>query len=195
MTSATPDPSVGSAPANPFAAPTTFSARGSSTLPHAVRGAAILVLVGVGLGLLMGLLWAAVTPDLVIQITEYGPVPTLATEDRWFDADAWFAILGVGLGLILAAVAWWRLRQHPVVMLVGVLLASAMAALAAWWVGGLAGPADPGPLEDLATGTVVATTLGIRALAVLLVPSIVAVGTLLLAAALVTPREGPSDLQ
>lgn len=158
-----------------------------------VRAVAELALLGLGLGLVMGLLWAVRAPDVVIKITRYGPLPTLPTEDRWFDADGWFAVLGFVVGLLVAAVAWWRQRNDPVALLLGVLVGSAVASLTAWWLGGVIGPADPGPLDGLATGTEVTLALGVSAMGVLLVPSVVAVATVVVAAALVTPEERPAD--
>jgi hypothetical protein len=64
-----------------------------------------------------GLVWSQVTPRLQFLITTSGPFPiTEATAGRVVDADAWFAVLSVAVGLaagfgslvIIRPRRWWR---------------------------------------------------------------------------------------
>lgn len=155
-----------------------------------MRGAVLLVVVGVALGVVMGVVWSSITPDLTFEVAKGGGViPTGATNDNWFSADGWFAVLGVFAGVLLAVVAWWRVRAHPVAALMGVLIGGVAAALSAWWVGGFLGPDDPGSLTHAPVGSTVVAQLGLRATGVLVIPALVGVFLFVMLATFTVPRE------
>ncbi len=145
---------------------------------------------GVLLGIVMGVVWSLITPDLTFVVAKGGGVfATGATNDDWFSADGWFAILGVVVGVLMAAVAWWRVRAHPVAALMGILIGGVAAALAAWWVGGFMGPDDPGSLTHAEVGSTVVAQLGLRATGVLVIPALVGVFLFVMLATFTVPRE------
>lgn len=159
-----------------------------------VRGVLEVLAVGIVLGVAMGVAWLALAPDLRFTAVKGGGViPTGSTSDDWFSADGWFAVLGVVVGALLAGVAWWRQRHHPLTALVGVVLGGLAAAFVAWWLGGLLGPPDPGPLTDYDPGEQVIAALGLRATGVLLFPSIVGVFLVLLFTIFTRPTDLEDD--
>ena len=182
---------------NPFAVPAAFpdvpSASPGGGRVAALRTAATLLLAGLVGGLVVGLLWTWITPSVVLVVRADGAYPDPSAQDRWFSADGWFLVLGAVLGTLLAVLAWWRGRSHPVGALLGVFLGGLLAAVTAWWVGGLVGPADPSILLDgAAIGTRFEQSLGLRAMAVLLAPAVAGVATFVACAAAAPPQE-PSE--
>jgi hypothetical protein len=153
------------------------------------------VALGLGLGALAGGIWEAVV-DL--------PIYTLNADSRAltsergltaiFGADAWFCLIGAVAGLLLGAVAWWRLRGlgWPVVPVTTV--AAVAAALVAWWVGTALGPADFATrLATAVPGDVVPVGLALRAPVSLLVWPFFAVAPILLASSLGRDEEEPAE--
>jgi hypothetical protein len=156
----------------------------------ALRTALLVVLGGMLGGVVMGVVWAALAPEIWLDIREDGAYPEAAAQDRWFGADGWFLVLGVVLGVGLAGVAWWRGRRHPLGALLGVTVGGLLGALMAWWLGGFLGPADPADLlPSAAVGTRVQLGLGLRAMAVLLAPAVAGVAAFVALAAAAPPRE------
>ncbi|MFC0003266.1 DUF2567 domain-containing protein [Micromonospora siamensis] len=88
------------------------------------------------LGLPLGLLWAALAPDIPVVKTPEGAVYAQPQPEQPIAADGWFSLLGLGFG-VLAGVALWfvlRRRRGPGSLLGGTAGALA-AALVAWQVG------------------------------------------------------------
>ena len=151
--------------------------------PGAVGG---FLALGLGLGALAGAAWPAVV-DLPVYVVHADG--RASTSERGltaiFGADAWFCVLGAVTGLLLGAVAWWRLRGlgWPVVLVTTV--TAVAAALVCWWVGTALGPADfTTRLATALPGDVVPIGLELRAGASLLVWPFVAVLPVLLASSL-----------
>lgn len=100
------------------------------------------LLAGALVGAAVGLVWAALAPHEVVQLTGIGPFPADEASEARFAADAAFLLLGLGGGALTGALTWLSRRHrgpHTPVLLVGW---SLLAALAAWQVGrriGLAG--------------------------------------------------------
>jgi hypothetical protein len=148
------------------------------------------LLAALAAGVVLGLVWAWLTPPVWLVVRDQGVFPEASAADRWFGADGLFLILGSLLGIGIGALSWWRARQHPVGALLGVLAGGLGAAVVAWWIGGLVGPNGADAL--LATAPVGARfeeMLGIRATAVLLAPAIAGVGTFVAASAAAAPRD------
>jgi hypothetical protein len=160
----------------------------------AVRTAARIVLAAMAAGAAMGLVWAWVTPSVWLVVRDEGVFPEPSAANRWFSADGWFLALGLGFGVVLGLVAWWRGRDHPVAALVGVFLGGLGGAAVAWWVGGLVGPAATDAwLSTAAVGTRFEETLGLRATAVLLAPAIAGVAVFVFVSSAAAPRVAPID--
>lgn len=141
----------------------------------------------------MGVLWALITPTVWVVVRDDGVFPEPSAQGRWFSADGWFLVLGMALGVLLAVVAVWSGRRHPVGALIGLTIGGLVGAATAWWLGGLLGPDDPAAMLASATaGTRVEQSLGLRAMAVLLAPAIAGVATFVAVAAAV-PAQVASD--
>jgi len=87
-------------------------------------------------GVPLGWLWSAVAPRLAFE--KYGGNLYYAESEpeQAVGADAWFLALGIGAGVLLAALTWVLVRRHrgPVV-LVALVLGCAVGAYVAWRVG------------------------------------------------------------
>ncbi|WP_194822704.1 DUF2567 domain-containing protein [Micromonospora sp. S-DT3-3-22] len=103
---------------------------------HTRAVAAGLVLGLTGLGVPLGLLWAALAPDTPVLKTAEGAVYAQPQPEQPIAADGWFSLLGLGFG-VLAAIAVWTLlrRRRGPVNLVAVTVGALGTALVAWQVG------------------------------------------------------------
>ena len=149
-----------------------------------------LVLAAAVLGLVAGLLWSVLAPDIQGEVTATGVTISTAEASRQFGVDGWFAVTAAVGGLLLGAVSFARHRSRPATALLVLVFAGMIAAAAQWWFGTLLGP---GPVEDrsadLPTGAAVSMPLELNAPAVLLVWSIAVVVGALLVAAFLDDRE------
>ena len=100
--------------------------------PGDLRAAASLAGALVVLGLVAGLLWAAISPHgsgVVVTKTEIIPFE----QENWIAADGRFAVITAVIGLVAGLVAWfWRSRRGPVLVAglgVGAIVGSALTAL------------------------------------------------------------------
>ncbi|WP_051800010.1 DUF2567 domain-containing protein [Catenuloplanes japonicus] len=92
------------------------------------------------LGAPLGLLWAALAPDVPVVQGENGPLLTSAQPEQFVAADAWYTFLGVAFGILIAIGAWFALRRYRgAIALAGVTLGAIGAAIVAWKVGRLIG--------------------------------------------------------
>jgi hypothetical protein len=152
-------------------------------------------LTGIGLGAVMGVLWWWITPTEQWIKVDGGLGPAELSSPNWFAADGWFLVLGVVAGLVLTGISWVWARQHPVALVVGLLIGASLLSLVAWSVGGVLGPPDPnGAAASLAVGATVDGALGLRAMGVLAAPvvSALALVSLLLATASVSDSRSQS---
>jgi hypothetical protein len=148
-----------------------------------VAGAlACFLALGLGLGALSGVLWAAVVDLPTYRVSNDGGATTSERGLAAFvGSDAWFCLIGAVLGLALGLLGWRRFRDlgWPVVLVVtGTALA---AALVCWLVGTLLGPGDfDQRLAAARPDDLVPISLALRAKAALLVwPFLAAVPVLL----------------
>ena len=98
--------------------------------------AAILVAIVVAAaGLGVGLLWFEVAPRVeVIKVAE-GFLYADSEPEQPVAADGWFGFLGLGVGLIVALVAWVALRRYRgIAVMVGLVVGSLAGAWLAWWL-------------------------------------------------------------
>ncbi|MEO8329720.1 MAG: hypothetical protein ABI586_06950 [Candidatus Nanopelagicales bacterium] len=151
---------------------------------------AVLVSSGIASGAVFGLVWLLASPPIWYDVRRAGVFPEPSVEERWFSADAWFLMLGVACGLVLAVIAWVVGRNHPIAALVGLTLGGLIAAATAWLLGGLLGPADPADvIATLDVGSRVEAALGLRAWAVMLAPAMAGVLGFTVAAAALSPKD------
>ncbi|MEQ4304481.1 DUF2567 domain-containing protein [Plantactinospora sp. B6F1] len=141
----TPAGSYGSGPADgpgsapPLGNPVVPPPVGGDPAPRLVRGRAVHVgalLVLILLGIPFGLVWSAVSPGVPVVQTEDGALLGAPQPEEFIAADAWFSVLGFGLGVLAAIAIWLLLRRHrgPVGILV-VVLGMLGAAVLAWQLG------------------------------------------------------------
>jgi hypothetical protein len=87
-------------------------------------------------GVPLGLLWAVVAPDVPVSITEDGPVLGDPQPEQFIAADGWFALLGLGFGVLAALAAWvFARRSRGPLGVVAVALGAAAGGVIAWQVG------------------------------------------------------------
>jgi hypothetical protein len=95
------------------------------------------------LGAPLGLLWAALAPDVPVVQGENGPLLTSAQPEQFVAADAWYTFLGVAFGIAVAVASWFVLRRYRgAIALTGVTLGAVGAAIVAWKLGRLVGLDD-----------------------------------------------------
>jgi hypothetical protein len=136
-------------PTSPAAGPT--SPAGADVPPGPVPAGAPpgnrfvqpLVLLGLVLvsGLVWGLLWWWIAPTAVTQVID-GGVYLTGHDNLFASQDAWFAIIGAGVGAVLAVVWPPLTRRTPVAGVIAGLVGSAVAGLIAWRIGTWLGPAS-----------------------------------------------------
>ncbi|GAB2950947.1 hypothetical protein GCM10027280_44290 [Micromonospora polyrhachis] len=100
----------------------------------AVGAGALLALILLGVPL--GLLWVAVSPQIPVVRTETGTVLTQPQPEEFIAADGWFSLLGFGFGVLAAIVFWLVLRrQRGPLSLLLLAVGGIGAAVVAWQVG------------------------------------------------------------
>jgi hypothetical protein len=117
------------------------------------------------LGAPLGWLWAAVAPDVPVQVVPGGVAPIGAQPEEFFAADGWFVLFGVVFGGLAAVAVWFLLRrQRGPVALAAVTAGAVGAGLLAWWVGHRIGLSDyREQLRASAVGTELARPPDLRA--------------------------------
>jgi hypothetical protein len=129
------------------------------------------------LGVPMGLLWSrlAERPDYVVVGGRLYPAES--ESEVFIGADGRLALLGVLLGLVAGAVAYWRAgRANEVPLLLGLCAGGLLCSLVAWWTGhqfGLA--AFEEAVRTAADGTRVTGPLDLGATAVVTLQPLVSV--------------------
>jgi hypothetical protein len=167
----------------------------SSKYRQVVRVGAFVAL-GLGLGALAGVLWELVVDLPVYKIASDGGASTTERGlTEFFAGDAWFAAIGLPLGLGLGVLGWRRFPDlgWPLVLVVG--LTALGAGLLCWMVGYRLGPGDFTPrLAAAQAGDVVPIELTLRARASLLAWPFFAVIPILLGSSLGHDDEEPKPI-
>jgi hypothetical protein len=106
------------------------------TVPAVIAGTALL-------GIVAGLVWAAVAPRAVIVVIGPGSANVLNPETSAFiAAEGWFTLLTVAGGVISGLLGYlFAVRRHGAVAMAAVLAGAVAAALLAKWIGQLPGQA------------------------------------------------------
>lgn len=100
------------------------------------RSALVTVLAMTVLGIPFGLLWYALAPSVPVVRTEHGAELTAHAPEEFIAADGWFSLLGFGLGLVAAIVAWVFLhRLRGPVGLIAMGIGGLGCATVAWALG------------------------------------------------------------
>lgn len=137
-----------------------------------VKVGAYLMLVSAIVGLTVGAIWSAVAPRAKIVVFE-GKLGVDNFSAGYIGADMTFGLLVAGAGLVVAAIAIWRWRAHPLGVLIGAVIGGIVGAALALRLGiQLAGGlADPGGFDasGLADSTVFESVLALRSKGTLLV--------------------------
>lgn len=95
------------------------------------------------LGLLAGVAWWQLAPEVMAVRSEAGVVIEGPQLEREIGVDGWYAALGIAGSLLSGVVlVWWR-SARPVLVVGLVALGALGAGLLALWLGGVLGPADP----------------------------------------------------
>ncbi|TFV61312.1 hypothetical protein E4P41_09860 [Geodermatophilus sp. DF01-2] len=123
-----------------------------------------LVLAGVLLlaGVPAGLLWWALAPRALFEVTEEGPIVVGRPSAELLVADdGVYTLVLAGLGLLAGLVSWRLRRRRGVATVLALAGGMVMAALVAWQLGELlgAGPSDV-QLADIGTRIVTPLVLG-----------------------------------
>jgi Protein of unknown function (DUF2567) len=104
-----------------------------------VRTAIAAVLVGVAvaaLGAAVGWFWAAITPRLQVIKGDNVFLYADPEPEQPVAADGTFLLIGLGLGIVIAVLAWLLLRRYRgVAMLAALTIGSLASSILAFWVG------------------------------------------------------------
>jgi hypothetical protein len=154
-----------------------------------LRVAAVIVSVLAVSGFLVGLLWWLLAPRADFRITADGPAAIGNPSAEIFAAaDAIFAVLMAGLGLLAAVLAWSLLRRRRgIATLLALAVGTGAAGAIAWQLGELLGPA-PTKAQLVDVGGRVTTALALHSPPALAVGPFFAV-LVYLACALFTRRD------
>lgn len=136
--------------------------RGRAEVRADLRSSAVLMLTLAVTGVPTGLLWWALAPRADFRVTEAGPVPVGAvSEELLIGADAIFALIMVGVGLLAGAAAWFLRRRRGVATVLALALGACLSAAVAWQLGEVlgAGPSDA-ELGEVGARVTTALTLG-----------------------------------
>ena len=89
------------------------------------------------LGLLVGLIWSAVTPRALLVVQSRGVAYVVNSETSAFiEADAWFCLLTAVGGVICGTVGYLlAVRRYGATALTGLVLGGVAASVLAMWVG------------------------------------------------------------
>lgn len=122
--------------------------RGRRPPPSPKRVGAEIVVVSVVLGVLMGVAWYRLSPEIVGEAAETGVAIPIAQARQLFDQVAIFTLLGAGVGLVLGVLFGTRYRRRPVTVLLALVLGGLGGSGLAWgigvWMGPSLGSPEPG---------------------------------------------------
>lgn len=108
----------------------------------AIQAVAVLLAVS-ALGWPLGVLWQAVAPNIPVLVVADGAIYDDTQPEQFMGGDAWFVLLGLGFGIVVAAVTWFACKQlRGPLGLVLLAVAGTVAGVVAWKVGREIGVAD-----------------------------------------------------
>jgi hypothetical protein len=101
----------------------------------AVQAVAVFIAVG-ALGWPLGVLWQAVAPNIPVLVVSDGAIYDDSQPEQFMGGDAWFVLLGLAFGILVALVTWLACKQlrGPLGLLV-LAAGCTVAAVVAWRFG------------------------------------------------------------
>jgi hypothetical protein len=94
---------------------------------------------GALLGLLAGVIWAAVAPRVVYQVAAGSPREAFVVASEptaFFAADAWYCIIALAGGAVLGLLGYlFAIRRHGALPMLGLVAGAVAAAYLARWIG------------------------------------------------------------
>jgi hypothetical protein len=132
--------------------------RRHDTASAARRAVAETVLVSVAVGLVAGVVWWLVAPEVTVGVRDGQTVLIASEAHGLFGVDVSFGIVGAAAGFLLGAAMLTRHREHPTAVLAGLVLGGVVGSVVAWQVGFALGP---GPLGERTGGAADGVTLTI----------------------------------
>lgn len=163
---------------------------------HIGVGATVAAVLAV-LGAPLGLLWELLAPRPELLVVKRGTAVLASPESTAFmDADGWFAVLTVSVGL-LAAVAAYPLtrRRHGTAVVLGLGLGGTVGALLTWTIGrALHLSAYQEALRGARVGDQVRAYLTLHAWGVIVLEALIAVAVFgLIEGVIMTSRDGSDE--
>ncbi|NED93837.1 hypothetical protein G1H11_00725 [Phytoactinopolyspora alkaliphila] len=92
-------------------------------------------LASVVFGVLLGVVWYLLSPEITGQVTERGFSVPIDQARRLFDRVAVFALAGAAVGLVLGVVSGWRHRRRPVTSVLMLAAGGLAGSFVAWGLG------------------------------------------------------------
>ncbi|GIG62794.1 hypothetical protein Lfu02_71660 [Longispora fulva] len=104
--------------------------------PREILAGLLVVLTIATLGAPLGVLWSALAPRVLFQMTADGLFYTDAEPEEYVGADVVFTLIGLGAGILLGLACWLLLRRwRGAFVLVGLMVGSLLGACLAWQIG------------------------------------------------------------
>ncbi len=160
-------------------------------LGRELRDGAITASVVAVCGVLLGLLWGWLAPQVPL-ISDGSAVYLKNSEgEQAIGADGWFALMGLGFGVLTAAAVFWRRRAGGIAVVVGLAAGAVLGSLIAWRLGVALGPTQNVVAHAKAVGPnkVFYAPLELRAKGALLAWPVAAMATFLALTSAFGPRE------
>lgn len=112
----------------------------SRTRLHDLQAAAAVTIGSVFLGAPAGLLWSAVSPRVMVNVTAQGPdIPNLESNKDFIGADGSYVVVMLLMGIVCGLLAWWLFRRSGPVAVIALVVGGTLAGLIAASVGVLPG--------------------------------------------------------
>ncbi|WP_391858201.1 DUF2567 domain-containing protein [Streptomyces silvisoli] len=162
-------------------------------LGRELRDAAIAAVAVAVCGVVLGLLWEQLAPQVPL-ISDGSAVYLKNSEgEQAVGADGWFALMGLGFGVLTAAAVFWWRRAGGIAVVIGLAVGAVLGSLIAWRLGVALGPTQNVVAHAKAVGPnkVFYAPLELRAKGALLAWPVAAMATLLA----LTSAFGPRDPQ
>lgn len=135
------------------------SSGSSGTSRSYVRDVVLVSVAMLLLGIAAGLVWTWLAEPAKWEVTSRGIVLTEAASVGQFSVMALFVLLGAVVSLVWGWVAAWRLADLGWLLCPLVVVATVVAALIAWQIGVILGPADPAAVQGAEVGDLVPSRL------------------------------------
>jgi hypothetical protein len=166
----------------------------ASDLFDVLRVTGQLALIALVLGLVVGVVWVWVAPDVLLRAGTDGAYLDELEGGRVFARNGWFAVLAGAAGVIVALLGWVRHRHTPVPLVIGLAISGLLGSIVAWRLGVAVGPESLAVQQETLGGDQpLQAPLRIDAPGVLLAWSVLSIATVFVLALFQRhPRRQPS---